>query len=143
MLRVATRTLCRIQGLGVRVNGEVRVSRSGRATAKRSLSSSAREPSSTTTIRILDLPLDMTESKLHNTVGDLLLSGYRKAEIEPGCAIHLMNEAEVEAAVKHLAASDLNIDREGCSVVRTSMPSIVFRTCRAMSVLINQHGLQR
>ena len=29
--------------------------------------------------------------------------------------------------MKHLTASDLNIDREGCSVVRTSMPSIVLQ----------------
>ncbi len=124
MLRVATSSLRRFQGLGARAKGTGGLTSFGVATAPMRLSSSAREPSSSTTIQILDLPLDMTESKLHDTVGDLL-NGYRKAEIEPGCAIHLTNEAEVEAAVKQLAASDLSLDAEGCSIVRTSMPSIL------------------
>jgi small subunit ribosomal protein S5 len=69
----------------------------------------------------------MTESKLQGVVGGI--KGCRKVEIEPGFTVHLSNEAEVEVAQKMLVDGSgdatLGITNEGCSVARTSMPSLL------------------
>lgn len=53
-------------------------------------------PSTTTTIQLRKLPSSLTETSLKTALGSL---NYRKLELEPGCAIHLLNEAEADCGL--------------------------------------------
>ena len=90
-----------------------------------SVGSSARTPSTTTTIQLLDLPLSMTESKLGSLVGEL--DGCRKVEMEPGFAVHFSSEAELEMAREKIIGSGdkLGITDEACTLTHTTMPSLL------------------
>lgn len=90
-----------------------------------SVGNSARTPSTTTTIQLLDLPLSMTESKLGSLVGEL--DGCRKVEMEPGFAVHFSSEAEVEVARERIIGSvdKLGITDEACTMAHTTMPSLL------------------
>jgi hypothetical protein len=50
-------------------------------------------PSTTTTVQLRKLPSSLTETSLKTALGSL---NYRKLELEPGCAIHLLNEAQAD-----------------------------------------------
>jgi len=47
----------------------------------------------------------------------------RKIELEPGCAIHTLNEAEASYVIEKIASFDIH--PEDCMISQTAMPSIV------------------
>jgi len=106
------------------------LSSSAAATGKKSVESAsslpsrpappAAAPSTTTTIQLHRLPLSVTESSLQK---DLLEVKSRKVQLEPGCAIHVLNEAEADFAAEQISAK-LNCD---CSIASATIPSLLLQ----------------
>ncbi len=114
--------------------------------SSRSPLSSAALPSNTTTLRVLGLPNNITESLLREKVGNAVDA--RKVEIEPGCAIHVLNEAEAQHAKTVLAAASLDaISLDGCNVISTAMPAVYLdnipasMTSESISELFSKYDL--
>lgn len=63
-------------------------------------------PSNKTTALLQRLPLSATEGMLTEAVADLKC---RRVELEPGCAVHLLSEAQAEHAASSLKAAGYEV----------------------------------
>ena len=80
-------------------------------------------PSNTTTLKVLGVPNYITESLLQESLNGVVDA--RKIELEPGCAVHIMNSAEAEHAKHTLSNASLDsIAQDTCNVINTAMPAI-------------------
>ncbi len=100
-------------------------------TSFRGVSSFApRAPSEKTTILLRKLPIQSTDSSLREALKEVK---FRKMEIEPGCLIHVMNEAEA------LFSQDLLKSKFGATVSFSSKPLltfVLFLTPHALSLIL-------
>ena len=88
--------------------------------SRRNLSHIAVEPSATTTVILKNLSPLTTETSLKAALVDIKC---RKVEMEPGCSIHVRNEAEANY-VSSLVASKFQYDGQ---IASTSMPSLLLQ----------------
>lgn len=88
--------------------------------SKRTMTHIPGEPSTTTTVILKNLSPLLTETSLKAAIAEI---NCRKVEMEPGCAIHVKNEAEANY-VSSLVASKFGY--EG-SIASTSMPSLLLQ----------------
>ena len=104
-------------------------------------------PSSTTTLKLLGLPASLTESSLRDGLKGIVDA--RKVEIEPGCAIHVLNEAEATFAIHTLTSAKLDdIIMSECSISHTTLPSLMFEnvpsnvSLEALQVSLKAQGMK-
>ena len=88
------------------------------AMPRRALSSV--EPSTTTTLILKNLSAATTETSLKAAIGAIPT---RKIELEPGCSVHVVNEAEA-TYVGSILASKYNYD---CRIGSTTLPSLLLQ----------------
>lgn len=80
------------------------------------------EPSTTTTVIIKSLSASATETSLKAALADVV-TNTRKVEMEPGCSIHVINEAQA-SYVSSIMASKFSYDG---SVTSTTLPSLLLQ----------------
>ena len=78
------------------------------------------EPSTTTTLILKNLSAATTETSLKAAIGAIPT---RKIELEPGCSIHVVNEAEA-TYVSSILASKYNYDSR---IAGTTLPSLLLQ----------------
>ena len=89
-----------------------------------SLSSKQALPSNTTTLKLLALPTTLTETGLKDALKGVVDA--RKIEMEPGCALHVLTEAEASYAIQALSKASIDsITAESCSVTNIALPSLL------------------
>jgi hypothetical protein len=88
--------------------------------SKRSLSHIPSEPSTTTTVILKNLSPLLTESSLKAAIAEIKC---RKVEMEPGCSIHLKNEAQANY-VSSLVKTKFGYEGH---IASTSMPSLLLQ----------------
>ena len=84
--------------------------------------SSTVEPSTTTTLIVKSLSATATETSLKAALAGVV-TNTRKVEMEPGCSIHVVNEAQASYITSTLA-SRFSYD---CSVASTTLPSLLLQ----------------
>lgn len=91
----------------------------------------SRAPSATTTIELSNLPYDVTQSSLSDTLGSLKDLGMRSVNVEPGCIVHVPNEASASYVMKKLMTAPFNIPNEQCHISRTTYPAVLLENLPA------------
>lgn len=92
--------------------------------SKRSVSHIATEPSTTTTVILKNLSPSLTETSLKAAIAEI---NCRKIEMEPGCSIHVKNEAEANY-VQSLVSSKFGYHGQ---IASTSLPSLLLENLPA------------
>jgi len=89
-----------------------------------SLSSKTPVPSNTTTLKLLSLPTALTEAGLKDALTGVVDA--RKVELEPGCALHVLTEAEASFAIHTLSKGSVDhITADSCSITNIALPSLL------------------
>ena len=88
--------------------------------SRRPLSLVAGEPSLTTTVVLKNISPSTTETSLKAGLSEI---NFRKVEIEPGCSIHVRNEAEAMHVSSSIASK---FNYEG-AISGTTMPSLLLQ----------------
>lgn len=88
--------------------------------SRRTLSSVAGEPSTTTTVVLKNISPTTTETSLKAGLSEI---NFRKVEIEPGCSIHVRNEAEA----MHISSSIASKFNYEGAISSTTMPSLLLQ----------------
>ncbi len=81
-------------------------------------------PSNTTTLKLLSLPNALTETKLKEALKGVVDA--RKIELEPGCAVHVLSEAEASHTINTLTKAKLDrVSASSCEVTNVALPSLL------------------